>query len=46
MTMEMQMEFIRRLPSPEELKKEFPTDASIQQIKEEEGIVSGTDRSL
>ena len=33
--MEMQMEFIRRLPIPQELKKEYPIDARIREIKEQ-----------
>ncbi len=33
--MEMQMDFLRRLPTPEELKREFPTDGHIKEIKEE-----------
>ena len=30
--MEMQMEFLRRLPTPEELKQEFPTDEHVTKI--------------
>ena len=37
--MEMQMEFIRKLPTPEELKQEFPTDAHVKTIKEERDAV-------
>ena len=37
--MEMQMEFIRKLPTPEELKQEFPTDAHVKAIKEERDAV-------
>lgn len=32
--MEMQMELIRKLPTPQELKEEFPLDKSIIEIKE------------
>ena len=32
--MDMQMQFIRRLPTPEELKQEFPTDEQIKRIKD------------
>lgn len=32
--MEMQMEFIRKLPTPQELKAQFPVDTEIAQIKE------------
>lgn len=32
--MEMQMEFIRRLPIPQELKKQFPVTKEIREIKE------------
>ena len=32
--MEMQMNFIRKLPTPAELKEQFPTDDSIREIKE------------
>ena len=31
--MEMQMDFIRKLPTPQELKEEFPTDAHIRELK-------------
>ncbi len=33
--MEMQMEFIRQLPTPEELKKQFPINSDIEKIKNE-----------
>ncbi len=33
--MEMQMEFKRKLPIPQEIKREFPLSAEIQKIKEE-----------
>ncbi len=33
--MEMQMEFIRKLPTPQELKQEFPLDESIRKLKEQ-----------
>ena len=33
--MEMQMEFIRKLPTPQELKQEFPIDESIRKLKED-----------
>ena len=33
--MEMQMEFIRKLPTPQELKEEFPVTEEIKKIKEE-----------
>ncbi len=33
--MEMQMEFIRCLPTPEELKKQFPLPEGIQKLKED-----------
>ncbi len=33
--MEMQMEFIRKLPVPKELKEQFPLDEKTKQIKEE-----------
>ena len=29
----MAMEFIRRLPTPEEIKKEYPIDDNIRKIK-------------
>lgn len=32
--MEMQMNFIRKLPTPEELKQEFPTDEKVKTVKE------------
>ena len=31
--MEMQMDFIRKVPTPQELKEEFPTDAHIRELK-------------
>ena len=33
--MEMQMEFIRKLPTPQELKQEFPLDDTIRKLKED-----------
>ena len=33
--MEMQMEFIRKLPTPQELKQEFPLDDAIRKLKED-----------
>ncbi|MBR2189898.1 MAG: 3-deoxy-7-phosphoheptulonate synthase [Eubacterium sp.] len=33
--MEMKMEFVRRLPTPEELKREYPVAAKIREIKEQ-----------
>ena len=33
--MEMQMEFVRKLPTPQELKEEFPVTEEIKKIKEE-----------
>nr|WP_130836086.1 3-deoxy-7-phosphoheptulonate synthase [Lachnoclostridium sp. Marseille-P6806] len=33
--MEMQMEFIRKIPAPQELKAQFPLDAKLRGIKEE-----------
>ena len=33
--MDMQIEFIRRLPSPQELMAEFPSDNKVRQIKKE-----------
>ncbi len=49
--MEMQMEFIRKLPTPQELKQEFPVDESIRQFKEErdrqiKDIFEGRDNRL
>ena len=46
--MEMQMEFIRKLPTPQELKQEFPLTENIKKIKEErdqiiENIFTGKD---
>ena len=34
-TMEMQMEFIRKLPVPQDLKKQFPLDEKVHQVKEQ-----------
>lgn len=34
-SMEMQMEFIRKLPTPQELKQEFPLDDAIRKLKED-----------
>ena len=36
--MEMQMDFLRRLPTPQELKKEFPTDSQIKEIKDQRDL--------
>ena len=33
--MEMQMEFIRKLPVPQDLKKQFPLDEKVHQVKEQ-----------
>lgn len=33
--MDMQMKFYRKLPTPQELKEEFPIDDHIKQVKEE-----------
>jgi 3-deoxy-7-phosphoheptulonate synthase len=46
--MEMQMNFIRKLPTPQELKQEFPLTENIKKIKEErdqiiENIFTGKD---
>ena len=46
--MDMQMEFIRKLPSPQELMDQFPTDAAIRKIKQQrdteiQRILSGQD---
>lgn len=46
--MEMQMEFVRKLPTPAELKEQFPLEKSIQEIKEKrdreiEDIFTGKD---
>ena len=46
--MEMQMTFIRKLPTPKELKEEFPVSKEIMEIKEErdrqiEAIFTGKD---
>ena len=37
--MEMQMEFIRQLPTPEELKRQFPRNEDIEKIKDERDVV-------
>ncbi len=37
--MEMQMEFIRQLPTPEELKRQFPINKDIEKVKDERDIV-------
>ena len=37
--MEMQMEFIRQLPTPEELKRQFPINGDIEKIKDERDVV-------
>ncbi len=37
--MEMQMEFIRQLPTPEELKRQFPINEDIEKIKDERDVV-------
>ena len=49
--MEMQMEFIRKLPSPAELKEQFPVPKEIKQLKEErdqtiKNIFEGRDKRL
>ena len=49
--MEMEMEFIRKLPTPQELKQEFPLDDSIRRLKEQRDkeirdIFEGKDRRL
>ncbi len=49
--MEMQMEFIRKLPTPQELKQEFPVDESIRKLKAErdrqiKDIFEGRDNRL
>ena len=46
--MEMQMNFIRKLPTPQELKEEFPLDQKLKDIKEQrdreiEAIFTGKD---
>jgi hypothetical protein len=46
--MEMQMNFIRKLPTPQELKAEFPLDQRLKDIKEQrdreiEAIFTGKD---
>ncbi|MBR2547039.1 MAG: 3-deoxy-7-phosphoheptulonate synthase [Eubacterium sp.] len=33
--MEMEMDFIRKLPTPQEIKEQFPVDAEITRVKEE-----------
>ena len=33
--MEMNMEFVRKLPIPQEIKKEFPVEDRIRTIKQE-----------
>ena len=33
--MDMQMNFVRKIPSPQELKEQFPLTEKIQKIKEE-----------
>ena len=35
----MQMEFIRQLPTPEELKRQFPINEDIEKIKDERDVV-------
>ena len=47
--MEMQMEFIRKLPTPKELKEQFPVGEKVQRIKEDrdrilEDIILGRDK--
>ena len=37
--MERQMEFIRQLPTPEELKRQFPINEDIEKIKDERDVV-------
>ena len=50
--MEMQMKFIRQLPTPQELKKEFPVDDHIRNLKDQRDeelaavFTGGTDRFL
>ena len=49
--MEMQMEFIRKLPTPQELKQEFPLDDNIRKLKEDrdrqiKDIFEGRDNRL
>lgn len=46
--MDMQIEFIRRLPSPQELMAQFPIDANVRDIKQQrdqeiENIITGKD---
>ena len=33
--MEMEMDFIRKLPTPQEIKEQFPVDAEITRMKED-----------
>ena len=40
--MELEMEFIRKLPSPQELKMEHPVDPGLYQIKTRRDQESGT----
>ncbi len=49
--MEMQMNFLRKLPTPEELKKLYPTDEAIRGIKEQKdreiaAVLTGEDDRL
>ena len=49
--MEMQMEFIRKLPNPQDLKKQFPVSDSVHQVKEQRDreiadIFAGRDHRL
>ena len=49
--MEMQMEFIRKLPTPAELKEQFPLDSNLKELKERrdreiKDIFEGKDRRL
>ena len=49
--MEMQMEFIRKLPTPAELKEQFPLDPNLKELKERrdreiKDIFEGKDRRL
>ena len=37
-SMEMQMEFIRKLPSPQEIKEEYPISDEVKKIKEQRDI--------
>jgi 3-deoxy-7-phosphoheptulonate synthase len=48
-TMEMQMDYIRKLPSPQELMEQFPADTVVQKIKQKrdieiQRILSGKDK--